>query len=389
MGIVTMINTLALNLIADVMNWDDEVATKEYAWLRLISSMKYDGYTDFRAGVRFLESLVSWLRNFEDVDRATAYQFIKTRLVYISALEMQRLIETFVPEIVTPYLRNSVSNDLGIKPYEVWKTVEGAASFKKRLRRCLFVGLSDGSRIDVLRRANAGRISQEQVVPMMNVDDDKWMSLSTDLKKELGEGTRFSDVFLIDDFTASGTTFIRFPKGIPKGKLYKFEKIIQDAKTRLKDNFPLIDDYTVHIHHYVSTTQAHDALVERVNEAKGKLENKSFGQSIITEGMLLPNSLRVAEIDKSSRVANPTNQSDELIVDLCGRYYDHDLFMRLETHCREAGQTDMKYGYADCALPLVLEHNTPNNSVPILWAETEGKLGKPMHPLYFRRDRHG
>ena len=46
-----MVNTLVLNLAADVVNWDNEVATREYAWLRLISSMKYDGYSDFRAGV--------------------------------------------------------------------------------------------------------------------------------------------------------------------------------------------------------------------------------------------------------------------------------------------------------------------------------------------------
>ena len=78
-------------------------------------------------------------------------------------------------------------------------------AFRKRLRRCLFVGLSDGSRIDVLRRANAGHLSQEQVVPMMNVDDDKWKSLAKDLKEELGDDARFSDVYLIDDFTASGT----------------------------------------------------------------------------------------------------------------------------------------------------------------------------------------
>jgi hypothetical protein len=29
----------------------------------------------------------------------------------------------------------------------------------------------------------------------------------------------------------------------------------------------------------------------------------------------------------------------------------------------------MKYGYANCALPLVLEHNTPNNSISLLWAD--------------------
>lgn len=384
-----MINTLALNLVADVMKWDNEVATEEYAWLRLMSAMKYDGYSDFRAGVRFLESLVSWLRHFAEADRPAAYAFIKKRLVYISTLEMQRVIETFIPEIVTPYLRRCVGEDLGIKPYEVWKTAEGAAAFKTRLRRCLFVGLSDGSRIDVLRRANAGRLSQEQVIPMMNVDDDKWKSLASDLKDELGAEARFDDVYLIDDFTASGTTFIRFPDGKPKGKLYKFEKIVQDAKKRLESDFPLAEGYTIHIHHYVSTAQAHDALNERLAEANDKLKSKSFGNSLITEGMQLPNDLRIATIDKATRIATPTHDGDGPIVDLCGRYYDHDLFKRLEKHCREAGQEDMKYGYADCALPLILEHNTPNNAIPLLWAETEGKHGQQMHPLYFRRDRHG
>lgn len=384
-----MINTLALNLVADVMKWDNELATEEYAWLRLISSMKYDGYSDFRAGVRFLESLVAWLRHFPEADRATAYDFVKTRLVYISALEMQRVIETFIPETVTPYLRHSVGADLHIKPYEVWKTAEGAAAFRRRLRRCLFVGLSDGSRIDVLRRANAGRLSQEQIVPMMNVDGDKWKSLAGDLKEELGNDARFDDVYLIDDFTASGTTFIRFPDGKPKGKLYKFEGIVQDAKERLQDDFPLADGYTLHIHHYVSTKQAHDALEERVADANQMLQNKSFDRALITEGMALPSDLRIATIDKNTRLATPTRPTDGPTVDLCGRCYDHELFKRLEKHCKEAGQTDMKYGYADCALPLVLEHNTPNNAIPILWAETEGELGESMHPLFYRRDRHG
>ena len=387
-----MINTLALNLVADVMEWDNEVATREYSWLRLISSMKYDGYSDFPAGVRFLESLVSWLRQFEKADRAAAYAFVRNRLLYISTLEMQRVIETFIPETVFPYLRGSVAADLGIKPYAVWRTTEAAAAFRRRLRRCLFVGLSDGSRIDVLRRANAGRLSQEQVVPMMNVDDEKWKSLAGDLTDELGADARFDDVYLIDDFTASGTTFIRFPDGKPKGKLYKFEKIVQDAKQRLNsagEIFPLSDNYSLHIHHYVSTRQAHDALVERITEADERLENKSFGSWSITEGMLLLADIRVATIDKETRMPTLTRPTDGSIVDLCSRYYDHELFERLEKHCKEAGQTDMKYGYADCALPLVLEHNTPNNAIPLLWAETTGKHGSHMHPLFFRRDRHG
>lgn len=384
-----MINTLALNLIANVMKWDNVVATREYAWLQLMSSMKYDGYSDFRAGVRFLENLVSWLRHFDEVDRPAAYEFVKTRLVYISSLEMQRVIETFVPETVIPYLRGAVAAEFGVRPYEVWKTPQVTKAFATRLRRCLFVGLSDGSRIDILRRANAGRLSQEQVAPMMNIDDDKWKSLAKDLRKELGPNAVFDDVYLIDDFTASGTTFIRFPEGEPKGKLAKFESIVQDAKGRLGACFPLAKGYTLHIHHYVSTAQARDALLDRVREADDKLKGRSYGKALITEGMLLPPDIKLGTIDDQTKQMIPTKPSDEAIVGLTTRYYDHDLFMRLENHCKEAGQTDMRYGYANCALPLVLEHNTPNNAVPLLWAETDGKLGAKMCSLFLRRDRHG
>ena len=34
------------------------------------------------------------------------------------------------------------------------------------------------------------------------------------------------------------------------------------------------------------------------------------------------------------------------------------------------GKTDKPYyGFNECALPLVLSHNTPNNSLPILWQD--------------------
>jgi len=384
-----MINRLPLKLVADVMGWDDERATEEYAWLRLVSAMKYDGYSDFRAGARFLESLVSWLRQFDPADREAAYTFVKKRLVYISSLEMQRIIENFIPETVNPYLRRRIACEMGIPPYDVWRTPEGANNFKHKFRRCLFVGMSDGSRIDILRRTNSGRISQEQVVPMMNVDYEKWKSLDDDLKKEQGNVAKFDNVYLIDDFTASGTTFIRFPDGKPKGKLAKFNQIVTDARKHLGNRFPLSIDYTLHIHHYVSTAQARSALDMRINEAEIKLDNRSYGSVVITEGMLLPHDLRVATMDETGKAVTPTRPDDVAIVDLSKRYYDHALFGRLEKHCREAGQNDMRYGYANCALPVVLEHNTPNNSIPLLWAETDGESGESMHSLFYRRDRHG
>lgn len=378
-----MINRLALSLIAEVMDWNEEEVTREYAWLRLMSSVKYDGYSDFRAGVRFLENLAIWLRQFEPDDRPNAYDFVRNRLVYISTAEMHRVIETFIPETVTPYLREAAAAEVDIKSHQTWGNTQGVDAFNRLLRCSLFVGLSDGSRIDVLRRANSGRLVQDQVVPMLDIGIAKWADLKKKLTEDRGADARFENVFLIDDFTASGTTFIRqSDEGEWKGKLKKYNDLVCEARAEFKakpelGDFPIAETYNLHIHHYVSTQQAHEALEERVGDAYENWPERSFASYRITQGLLLPPGLKMRD------------ETDELMLSICDRYYDDHLYQRLKKHCDEAGQTDMKRGYANCSLPIILEHNTPNNSVSILWAETNGKDGHEMRPLFRRRDRHG
>ncbi len=373
-----LMNLLGLRLIANIMSWtDDGIATAEYNWLKLAASAKYDGYSDFRAGSRFIESLATWLKQFDPEDRQTAYDFVKHRLVYISNAEMHRVIDAFFPETVTPLFRRLAAEQTGIRPHEVWGNRAAVAAFDQILRRSLIIGMSDGSRIDVLRRTNSGRITQEQVVPMMNIGTDKWRDLAGKLREQNYGDQYFEHVFLIDDFTASGTTFIRNSNGDWKGKLRKFNDMIVSARSDLGENFPIAESYALHIHHYVSTSQAREALVERIDQASVDWRERSFGSIAITEGMLLPHSLRL------------DSPRDDAVIALCEKYYDHSLFLRLAEHAGEAGQADFKMGYANCALPLVLEHNTPNNSIPLLWAETTGQHGHQMLPLFRRRDRHG
>lgn len=374
---------MALSLLAEVMGWpedDQAIATHEYAWLRMMSSVKYDGYSYFRAGIRFLESLATWLKQFEPKDRAVAYQFVKKRLVYISLPEMQRLVETFVPEVVTPHLRATVASQLGIRPYEVWASKGSASAFARSLRKTLFVGMSDGSRIDMLRRANPLRISTEQVIPMMNVDGEKWIDLRKNLASSPGmqPSEQFDCVYLIDDFTASGTTFIRNVDGVWKGKLKKFNDLMIRAREELQERFPIADGYRLHIHHYISSDQARKNLEEKLEEAQRQWGEWTCSEYKVTESLLLPASLPLDE------------SRDAEMLELCSDYYNHEIFLRVEKHCKEAGQTDMKLGYANCALPVILEHNTPNNSIPLLWAETAVESGMPrMRSLFHRRDRHG
>jgi hypothetical protein len=62
------------------------------------------------------------------------------------------------------------------------------------------------------------------------------------------------------------------------------------------------------------------------------------------------------------------------------KYFDEDA----DDEHGKIGKTSKRYGYADGRLPVVLAHNTPNNSVYILWAEDVHRV----RGLFPRVSRH-
>jgi hypothetical protein len=65
-------------------------------------------------------------------------------------------------------------------------------------------------------------------------------------------------------------------------------------------------------------------------------------------------------------------------------YYDE----RAHTgHTQLGGTSDVRRGFANCGLPVVLCHNTPNNSIYLLWGEESFQF-KGLFPRVSRhRDR--
>jgi hypothetical protein len=351
-----------------------------------MARVKYDDYRDFLAGVRFIESLAKWLQQFDHTERESAYRFVRRQLVYIGAAEMQRLVESFYPVVVQNHLLRRVAGELGIPKYKVWSSSGGSAAFERLRRKTLFMGLSDGARIDVLRHTNVGTISNEQVALSTQLDSDKWRDLLKKLRKDLGEKeARFAIVYLIDDFMGTGTSFLRFndEKQEWSGKLARFRDSVQLAIRDLADDAPLDREWELCAHHYLATYKAATEVRARANEAASALQPElSFASIRLSFGLVLPETLPIdmAAIENADVIALTT------------KYYDPVL--RTE-HTDVGGVTHLGLGYGGCALPLVLEHNTPNNSIALLWAETKGNkdasgVGVPaMRPLFRRRQRHG
>ena len=375
---------LGLRILSQIMAWTDDRAREEFAWLRLMARLKYDGYRDFQAGMRFIESLATWLQQFKPAERETAYDFVRRTLVYIGPSEMQRLVEQFYPRTVSDRLVHTIATRRTMPKYRVLADPVAQAEVDKLRRKTLFMALSDGARIDTVRHANVGLLTNEQLVVSTQPDTDKWQDLLQKLRDELTEpDAKFALVYLIDDFMGTGTSFLCFNAEKKKwsGKLIRFKDSVASAVKDLKGDHVFETGWRLCVHHYVGSDAAQREVVEREARARPTMGDQWAADVHFSFGTVLPPHLKIDAVPGSHKA----------FIELTRIYYDPVLRTR---HTDIGGVKHLGLGYGGCALPIVLDHNTPNNSVALLWAETDGgardgdMTAPAMRPLFRRRQRH-
>lgn len=359
---------LALKTLSELLEWDHE-AHKEFAWLRLMSTFKYDAYQGYEPGMRFFESLIGWLHQFNDVpDRKIAYKFLKSRLIFFSRDEVAHLVHQLYP-VIRKTLSKAIAVEHTIKPYEVWTNEVAKMEYDIRLRKTLFVGLSDGAMMDVFRRSNEGRLSNEQIVVAHEISGPKWKNMLEKLQETIVQNKWetdpiFEHVFLIDDFTASGTSLIDLKSDKTWGG--KINKFIESNKNHI-DKYLKSPCY-LHVHHYLASESAQAKIASLIGEIQKK--HKDF-KIDLTFGHIIEDRFKVSA------------ENDPEFYDILKHHYDENV---------QTGISGVvQFGYKDCALSVVLEHNTPNNTVSLFWADSRDDVavgGKAMKSLFRRRTRH-
>jgi len=345
-----MRKALAEKLLAKILDWNLSVISSERPIIQAMSSFKFDEYQQFSTGTLFIESLVKWLSQFEEVEeRQTAYNFIKNKLLFISNRQVLSLVEVTYDTIIRPILINKTAEELSLLEYEIRK-IFNSDQYKHQKRKCLYIGLSDGAKIDQLRRS-AG-LNNEQVVPTYEISKDKTDDLLLELKNTNGD-KYFNTLFLIDDFTASGTSYSRKDDENRKGKIPKIiEKIIDtDSELyRLIDHDERID---IHIIFYIATTEAKTKIEEYTNADIFKIAPYSN----------IDINIHVVQYISSEIKDKIINEELEF-VKLSKKYIHSDI---VDKHWKKAKHAEYYLGYNECCLPIILSHNTPNNSLPLLW----------------------
>jgi len=90
-----------LGKVSEIMHWETDRSRDEFAWLGLMAKIKYDGDEDFRAGVRFVESLADWLQQFPQAEREVAYGFVRRHLGACPRIGVQNPQTLAIKELVS------------------------------------------------------------------------------------------------------------------------------------------------------------------------------------------------------------------------------------------------------------------------------------------------
>jgi hypothetical protein len=345
-------DALAEALLAKVLDWAPHDVAEERPILQAMASLKYDEYEQFSPGLRFIESLALWLNQFDPSDRTIAYRFVKSSLVFCSAQEMDHLVETAYQDHIRPGLLATSATEQQINPRHVGR-IASSVPFRLLQRQTLFLGLSDGARIDTFRRANPD-LNHEQIWPTHEVPEDRVTELTDKLSSHIADikgvpiaPVQFRSIVLLDDFSASGSSYYtKKEDGQASGKVAKFLRALADEKSALHK---LCDPGGVEIFIliYMATEQAIDHLRAALSQ-----QIPGVTRSHVETIQAVPAKIKLMR-DGSTEFAT-----------LIEKYYDPSVF---DSHMQKGKTKDAKYGYADCGLPVVLHHNTPNNSIAILW----------------------
>ncbi|MBN1330466.1 MAG: hypothetical protein JXA54_13410 [Candidatus Heimdallarchaeota archaeon] len=228
-----------------------------------------------------MERFVIWLDKFKDEDKNIVYKFIQENLIFISRQELLHLVSLVYYKAILPILLEIVSQK-NKKPKYLITQHKNDPYFNILLRKCLFMGLSDGSMIGDFRRANnENSISHEQICSIYYIGKDKKDELTNELitalkniqlpnehlhlNNELSLN-KFKVVFLLDDFTASGISFIDIKISKDNEKKEFIGKIPKAIKSIEEDPNLLEDSYLIVIILYIATIKAIKHIEEKMNE---------------------------------------------------------------------------------------------------------------------------
>src|SRR5260370_23185602 len=137
------------------------------------------------------------------------------RLVFFSEADFAHLVELAYPDVIVQERLRLIGDEQAIPSHKV-AAIARHRRFEELRLKSLYLGLSDGARTSELRRASDGEIGNEQIWQAYELGQDKSDEMVEQLKTSLDSfgfktsTPKFNLIWLLDDFSGSGNTYIRY-----------------------------------------------------------------------------------------------------------------------------------------------------------------------------------
>ena len=353
-------------------HWDLETMVQETRNIQIISEIKYDDYQQYTHGMRFVESLALWMRQFENNnEKDIAYNMVKTLLVFISEEEMRQLVANVFPGMIKKCIINKARSFC--VDHNILDIEERRRIYQYYERTSLFLGLSDGAHMDYFRRQNS-HLNNEQIFIHYDFSEQKSKDMEEELRntqliKEITDRytnelqAQFNCIFLIDDFAGSGKSYIRREEDGWHGKIVRF---LKQMKERNYD----CGQTDIYLLLYLSTNKA----LETIRDGIKQYEEEEQAPNIQVDALQLINPI---DWDANQDLYSLLKKNYQSCI---GR----NLPDYVDRHWKKGNGHEPYLGFSDCSLALVLSHNTHNNSLTVIWYS----WGEKVDALFPRVTRH-
>lgn len=299
----------------------------------------------------------AWLSNFEQKDRPYAL-YLLSKMMYFNASNIRNLLKALYRDLYRYPIIEKIREDNG----DTLKNDLIEQKFQEELRKTRFLGVGNPSESGVHLLYY---FRQENKIPkglFVNTDDVAYYNLNKGLSRTINQHD-FSDVtryVFIDDLCGSGTQATSNDSnvkrcvehinstvpgaeisylmlfGVTKGveavrKSGLYNKV--EALIELDESYRCFGD---HSRYFASVDKDAKDIAKQIASEKGKLLMRHYYKQIMPE----------------------TSPNFDAYVDYSS------------------------LGWGDCQLLLSLHHNTPDNTLPIMWFDEDDKLWTPIFKRY-------
>ncbi|HDR3523480.1 hypothetical protein C1N66_30915 (plasmid) [Bacillus cereus] len=336
-----------IQYISSYTGLSEEKAKLYWEQLSFLAKYKYNSYRHYTPYTNFCYKLTNWLLQFENSDeKEIMLDFLINNLIYISEKEMIALMNTVIPEIVYPRFKKENTTNF----------IDDAHLNEYFLSQSIFVGLSDGARLDLFRYYNP-ELDNHQICLDFELSDSKFGNILRKLKSNEEKNNSFmipeelkNNVFivLLDDFSGSGISYIRFEDNVWKGKLFRLKRMLEVFKKNKKVNVLLVP--------YLATSKAIMYISKYYKEIfSDDINFEICPVQLIKETILSDNEKKILK-----------------------KYYENTCIQ--DEHYLKGRHEYPYLGFDQTSICLVLYHNTPNNTFPVIWQGSQA--------LFPRKQRH-